>query len=176
MIAMQTITLAGGCFWCIEAIFQLVRGVEKVVSGYAGGGDLQPIYEGLHDGRFDHAEAVQVTFDESQISLDTLLDIFFFVHDPTTLNRQGNDVGRQYRSAVYYSDESQRQAADLAKKRAEQTWSKPVVTEITELDRFFEAEDHHQDYYNQNRSNPYCQIIVDPKIAKFRKNYAKYLM
>ena len=167
---MKTIVLGGECFWCIEAVYQRVKGVEKVVSGYAGGDKDDPTY---HD-HADHAEVIQVTYDPKVIPLDTILDMFFYTHDPTTKDRQGNDVGTQYRSIALVS-EDEVEAVKAAMKRAESLWDDPLLTEIKVLDKFYEAEDYHQDYYNQNKEADYCQVIINPKIAKFEKKFADYL-
>ncbi len=168
---MKSIVLGGGCFWCIEAIYQQVRGVEEVVSGYAGGSLDNPTYEN----HGNHAEVVQLSYDENKITLDTILEIFFYVHDPTTLNRQGNDVGTQYRSIIL-CDESEVELAEKARERAGELWDDPIVTEIQVLDKFFVAEDYHQDYFNQNQNSGYCQVIINPKIAKFQSKFSEYLV
>lgn len=166
---MKTIVLGGGCFWCVEAVFQRVKGVEQVRSGYAGGSTPNPEY---YD-HADHAEVIEVTYDESTVSLEQLLDVFFHVHNPTTVNRQGNDVGTQYRSIVLYGTDDERDTAKTAVEAAQADWDDPIVTEIKKLSEFTEAEDYHQDYYNQNRgSNPYCQVVIDPKLEKFHKRFA----
>jgi methionine-S-sulfoxide reductase len=167
---MKSIVLGGGCFWCIEAIYQQVRGVTSVVSGYAGGDLDNPTY--LNHGT--HAEVVQLTYDEKIIQLETILDIFFYVHDPTTLNRQGNDVGTQYRSIILCSDD-ELSIAETAKTLAQKLWDDPIVTEIKILDVFHEAEDYHHDYFNQNQNNPYCQVVINPKLSKFQSKFG-YLL
>jgi peptide-methionine (S)-S-oxide reductase len=169
----QTATLAGGCFWCLEAVFNDLRGVEKVVSGYSGGHVDQPSYRQVCSGMTGHAEVVQITFDPQVISYRELLQVFFSIHDPTTLNRQGADVGTQYRSAIFYHDESQRQAAEqtIAEVANSGLWKDPIVTELAPLGEFFPAEPYHQDYYVNNQLQPYCQIVIAPKVAKFRKHY-----
>ena len=167
---MKTIVLGGGCFWCIEAIYQQVKGVEKVVSGYAGGDKTDPTYES----HGTHAEAVQITYDESAITLETLLEIFFSVHDPTTKDRQGHDIGPQYRSIILCS-EDELSVAEAAKEKAQANWDKPITTEIKVLDTFYPAEDYHQDYYNNNQQAPYCEVVINPKLAKFREKFAKLL-
>lgn len=166
-------TFAGGCFWCTEAVFQRLRGVEKVMPGYTGGAVVNPSYHDVTTGTTGHAEAVQITFDPAVISYEQLLDVFFATHDPTTLNRQGYDVGAQYRSAVFYHDEAQKQAAENAIEHvnASGKYSDKVVTEVTRFDLFYEAEDYHQDFYNQNRTFPYCNVIIDPKVEKLYKDY-----
>lgn len=169
----EVATLAGGCFWCLEAVYEQVSGVLRVESGYAGGGVPNPTYEQVSTGRTGHAEVVQVTFDPQVVALEDLLAIFFTIHDPTTLNRQGADVGTQYRSAIFYHDEKQRSAAESMIERieAEGIWSDPIVTEVAPLEAFYKAEDYHQEYYRRNRGQPYCQIVIAPKVAKFRKEH-----
>lgn len=170
----QLATLGGGCFWCLEAVYQELQGVEKVVSGYAGGSVRNPSYREVCNGRTGHAEVVQLTFDPEQISFREILEVFFTIHDPTTLNRQGADVGTQYRSAIFYHNEEQRRIAEktIAEFNAAGIWPDPIVTEVTPLDVFYEAEDYHQDYYRQNPSQPYCNIVISPKVAKFRQKFA----
>ena len=170
-------TLAGGCFWCLEAVYVELRGVEKVVSGYSGGHVKNPTYREVCNGTTGHAEVVQVTFDPAVVSFRDILRIFFTIHDPTTLNRQGNDVGTQYRSAIFYHDETQKQVAvevidELTRQRV---WPNPIVTEVAPLEKFYPAEDYHQDYFANNPMQPYCQVIVAPKVAKFRKQYFQQL-
>ena len=170
---LQTATLAGGCFWCLEAVFEQLKGVEKIVSGYSGGSITQPSYQQVCSGTTGHAEAVQITFDPTQITYRDLLDVFFTIHDPTTLNRQGADVGTQYRSAIFYHDDEQRKIAlrvmqDLA---LSGVWDKPIVTELTQYTEFYPAEKYHQEYYRRNSYQPYCQVVIAPKVAKFRKQY-----
>lgn len=166
-------TLAGGCFWCTEAIFKKLKGVEEVVSGYSGGDVDNPSYEQVSSGTTNHAEAIQITYDPKLISYEKLLEIFFKLHDPTTLNRQGNDVGTQYRSAIFYHDENQKEIAQKMKKHIDESgmYSDPVVTKIEPFKNFFKAEDYHQDYYQRNSSQPYCQIIIDPKIQKLYRDF-----
>jgi peptide-methionine (S)-S-oxide reductase len=168
---METATLAGGCFWCLEAVFGLLKGVKRVVSGYAGGRVPNPSYKAVCAGTTGHAEAVQITFDPAQISYRDLLDVFFTTHDPTTLNRQGADVGTQYRSAVFYHSPAQRATAEavMADLAASKLWPNPLVTELAPADPFFAAEDYHQDYYANNAEQGYCRIVIAPKIAKARK-------
>lgn len=172
---MSSIVLGGGCFWCLEAVFQRVRGVTKVTSGYSGGHVDQPDYKSVCREETGHAEVVRVEFDESIISLDELLEIFFTVHDPTTLNRQGNDVGTQYRSAIYYELESQRETIEQSVAKSQKSLSDPIVTEIKQLDKFWPAEDYHFDYYNNNSSQPYCQIVVGSKLAKLQQHFVDYV-
>lgn len=174
---LERATLAGGCFWCIEAIFQEVKGVHRVVSGYAGGTVENPTYEQVCMGRTGHAEVVQVAFDPQVLSFEDVLYIFWRTHDPTTLNRQGPDVGTQYRSAIFYHDEQQRAIAEKSKQDTEAAgvWPGPIVTEIVPLGQFYEAEGYHQDFYRQNPQQPYCFTIIDPKMRKFRKEFADTL-
>lgn len=166
-------TFGGGCFWCIEAVFEQLRGVKKVESGYAGGDAPNPTYEEVCSGRTGHAEVVQVTFDPAEISFRDLLDVFFTLHDPTTKNRQGADVGTQYRSIVLYHDEDQRQTAEDVIRDFEQAgvWDDPFVTEIEPLSEFYPAEAHHQEYYRNNAWQPYCQAVIAPKVAKLRQKF-----
>lgn len=171
---MTTYTLAGGCFWCLDAVYRRLKGVTSVVSGYSGGDITNPTYEQVSTGSTGHAEAVQITFDESVIPADVILDIFFLIHDPTTLNRQGNDVGTQYRSAMLYTDKSQRTAFESALGRAKEHWGDNIVTDIQPLVVFYPAEDYHQDYFNNNPGNGYCSIVIAPKIVKARSAYAKW--
>ena len=171
------ITLAGGCFWCLEAVFDDLQGVLDVVSGYAGGQVPNPTYEEVCTGETGHAEVVQVTFDPEQISLRELLEIFFTIHDPTTLNRQGADVGTQYRSAVFYHSAEQKAIAEqvIAELNAAGIWPKPIVTEITPLVDFYPAEEYHQEYFRRNPYQGYCRAVIAPKVAKFRQKYLKRL-
>ncbi len=173
----EVATLGAGCFWCSEAIFQRLEGVVKVESGYSGGTVKNPTYEEVCTGRTGHAEVIQVTFDPKIISFKELLDVFWKTHDPTTLNRQGNDRGTQYRSAVFYHSEEQKKIAEEYKKELEaaKVWDDPIVTEITRFDAFYKAENYHQDYYNQNSYQPYCMVIINPKLNKFRKEFSKRL-
>lgn len=169
----ETATLGGGCFWCIEAVFQRLDGVIKVESGYSGGSVAHPKYKDVCAGTTGHAEVTQITFDPSVVSFEDILQVFFASHDPTTLNRQGNDVGTQYRSAIFtHSDEQARVAkAYIAQLTSAKTWADPVVTEVTPFKEFYVAEDYHQDYYNQNGSQPYCSFVVRPKVEKFLKMF-----
>ena len=161
-------TFAGGCFWCIEAIFLKLEGVEKVVSGYTGGNIKNPAYREICTGRTGHAEAIQITFNDNKISFSELLEVFFATHDPTTLNRQGNDVGTQYRSAIFYSDENQKNTAEefLRLLEKETIFKDPIVTEITALGIFYLAEEDHKNYYNLNKEQPYCHFVIQPKLKK----------
>jgi peptide-methionine (S)-S-oxide reductase len=173
----STATFGGGCFWCLEAVFDQLRGVEKVVSGYAGGSVPDPTYESVCGGDTGHAEVVQVTFDPAVISYRELLNVFFAVHNPTTLNRQGNDVGPQYRSAIFYHTPEQKAAAEavIADLTADKVWPEPILTEVVPLTRFYPAEDYHQNYYRSNPAQPYCALVVGPKVAKARKAFADRL-
>jgi peptide-methionine (S)-S-oxide reductase len=170
----DTATLAGGCFWCTEAIFQRLKGVTSVTSGYAASKVENPSYEQVCSGKTGAAEAIQITFDPSIISYSTLLEIFWRTHDPTTLNRQGNDVGTQYRSAVFFHNDEQKRLALAAKEALERSGSykNPVVTEIAPFSNFYAAEAYHRDYYDRNRTQPYCMLVVDPKVRKLLKEYS----
>jgi len=173
MAQLETITLASGCFWCTEAIFQRLKGVKAVTSGYAASKVANPSYEAVCTGKTGAAEAIQVTYDPDVISLETLLDVFWHLHDPTTLNRQGNDIGTQYRSGIFYHTDEQKQVALASKEALEKsgTYKRPIVTEITAFSNFYPAEDYHQEYYDRNRSQPYCAFVIDPKIKKLLKEY-----
>ena len=171
----ETATLAGGCFWCLEAVFEQLQGVEKVESGYAGGSVPQPTYEQVCTGRTGHAEVVQVTFDPQAISYADLLRVFFAIHDPTTLNRQGADVGTQYRSAIFHHTPEQKQSAETVRDEVAAIYDRPIVTEIVPFRTFFRAEDYHQEYFRNNPNQPYCAAVVAPKVAKFRKQYFEKL-
>jgi peptide-methionine (S)-S-oxide reductase len=170
-------TLGGGCFWCLEAVYQELQGVHKVVSGYAGGTVETPTYEQVCMGRTGHAEVVQITFDPRVIRYEDLLEVFWHIHDPTTLNRQGADVGIQYRSVILYHDEAQRAIAEKSKQEADAShlWPNPIVTEIAPLTEFYEAERYHQDFYRSNPAQPYCFVVIDPKLRKLRKEFAAKL-
>jgi peptide-methionine (S)-S-oxide reductase len=174
---LQTATLAGGCFWCLEAVFDELRGVESVESGYAGGGTGNPTYREVCSGTTGHAEVVQVKFDANLLSYRDLLNVFFAIHDPTTLNRQGADTGTQYRSAIFHHNDEQKQIAEETIKdlNSQQIWDRFIVTEVTAFDKFYMAEDYHQEYYAKNSSQPYCQAVVAPKVAKFRKHFLEML-
>ena len=173
----ETATFGGGCFWCLDAVFRDLRGVEKVESGYAGGHVSSPTYEQVCTGGTGHAEVVQVTFDPEQVSFDDLLGVFFSIHDPTQLHRQGADVGPQYRSAVFCHTPEQKAAAEafLARLESEEMWDDPIVTEVAPLAEFFPAEEYHQDYFRRNPNQGYCQVVVAPKVSKFRAKYAERL-
>jgi peptide-methionine (S)-S-oxide reductase len=170
-------TLGGGCFWCTEAVFDALRGVERVEPGYAGGTTADPSYEQVCTGRTGHAEVVQVTFDPKLLSFHDLLSIFFTVHDPTTLNRQGADVGTQYRSVILYHDATQKAVAEqvIAEVEREKVWKKKLVTELVPFTVFYPAEEYHRDYFRRNPSGGYCQMVIAPKVAKFRSKYADRL-
>ncbi len=174
---LEQATLAGGCFWCLEAVFLELRGVEKVESGYAGGTVPNPTYEQVCTGRTGHAEVVQVRFDPSVIGYRELLEIFFTIHDPTTLNRQGADVGTQYRSAVFVHDAAQRTTAEavMAELVAENVWDAPIVTQVVPLEAFYPAEEYHRDYYRRNPGQGYCRAVIAPKVAKLRKIFFEKL-
>ncbi|MDT0607438.1 peptide-methionine (S)-S-oxide reductase MsrA [Croceitalea rosinachiae] len=168
---------ANGCFWCTEAIFQRLKGVSEVVSGYTGGAIKNPAYREICTGRTGHAEAIKITFNAQEISFEELLEVFFATHDPTTLNRQGNDVGTQYRSEIFYTNVRQKKAAEdfIVFLEKEQVFKSPIVTAISKEKLFYDAEKDHQNFYNENRAQPYCQFIIDPKINKIKKYYANKL-
>jgi peptide-methionine (S)-S-oxide reductase len=170
-------TLAGGCFWCLEAVYEQLKGVEKSVSGYAGGANPNPTYDEVCSGSTGHAEVVQLTYDPTQVSYQDLLNVFFTIHDPTTLNRQGADVGSQYRSAIFYHTPEQKTIAEdlISELEAQKLWSNPIVTEVVPLDTFYPAEDYHQGYYRNHPYQGYCQMVIAPKVAKFRKHYLEQL-
>jgi len=172
---MLTYVLAGGCFWCLDAAYRVLDGVSSVVSGYTGGSTPNPNYEQICTGTTGHAEAVAVEFDPDVIPSDVILDAFFTMHDPRQLNRQGNDVGTQYRSAMFYTSEEQRILFEAARDRAEQTWGGGVVTEISPLGEFFDAEDYHQDFFAKNPGQGYCLAVAVPKVNKVRAGFASYL-
>jgi len=170
-------TLAGGCFWCIESAFNSVKGIEKAVSGYMGGESTAPTYESVCNGTTGHAEVVQLTFDPTVISYREILEIFFALHNPTQLNRQGNDVGTQYRSGIFFHNEAQQQAATaiIDEINQDNVWPDPVVTEVTAISQFYIGEDYHQDYFNNNPENQYCQAVISPKLAKFKQTFVDKL-
>ncbi len=174
---MEQATLAGGCFWCLEAAFLQLKGVERVESGYAGGHLPDPTYEQVCTGSTGHAEVVRVTFDPAVIAYRDLLQVFFTIHDPTTLNRQGADAGTQYRSAVFYDSPAQRATAEavIAELAASGTWKDPIVTEVAPLDVFYPAEAYHRDYYERNPNQGYCRVVIAPKVAKVRKEFFERL-
>ncbi len=171
--AKEIATLGGGCFWCLEAIFKELRGVEKVVSGYSGGNLPNPTYREVCTGNTGHAEAVQITFDPEIIKFREILEIFFTIHDPTTLNRQGADIGTQYRSVIFYHTLEQKEAAEkvIAELEANKLWDAPIVTEVVPFKAFYEAEEYHQEYFERNPEQPYCRVVIAPKVAKFRKQF-----
>jgi len=173
----ESLVLGGGCFWCLEAVYDQVRGVESAVSGYAGGEVPNPTYKQVTGGRTGHAEVVEITFDPSVVSRDTLLDVFFTIHDPTTLNRQGNDVGPQYRSIAFYANDAQKKSIDdaVARTAASGEWRGNLVTEVQPLKAFYAAEDYHQEYFELNGEQPYCSLVIAPKVAKFKKRFAAIL-
>lgn len=173
----KQIVVAGGCFWCTEAVFQRLKGVIKVVPGFAGGSIKNPAYREVVTGRTGHAECVQISYNEQEISLEVLLEVFFATHDPTTLNRQQNDVGTHYRSAIFYTSEQERKTIEkfIAALTAQQVFDDPIVTQVAPLEAFYTAEVTHHDYYNQNTSQPYCQYIIAPKIEKIKKFYKEKL-
>lgn len=174
---LQVATLAGGCFWCLEAVYDELVGVEDVVSGYAGGQVDNPNYQQVCTGTTGHAEVVQLKFDPDVISFRELLEVFFSIHDPTTLNRQGADVGTQYRSAIFYHNQEQKEIAEevIAQMEGEKVWSNPIVTEVTEMDTFYRAEDYHQEYFANNPNQGYCRAVINPKVSKFRKKFSERL-
>jgi peptide-methionine (S)-S-oxide reductase len=173
----QIATLAGGCFWCLEAIFIELKGVHKVESGYSGGSLVNPTYKQVCDQETGHAEVVQVTFDPQVITYSDLLNVFFSIHDPTTLDRQGADVGTQYRSAIFYHSREQEQVArqTITDIDLKNIWAAPIVTQIVPLEKFYKAENYHQDYFANNSNQPYCGIVIAPKVAKFRKQFIEKL-
>ena len=172
---LETITFGGGCFWCVDSVLDLLKGVETTTSGYAGGQTENPTYEEVCTGKTGHAEVVQLTYDPKIISYEQLMDVFFFLHDPTQLNRQGNDIGTQYRSVIFYKDEAERDAAlaELKKSEATGKYSGKYVTEFTKLEKFYPAEQYNQGYYEINPNQPYCSAVVGPKIAKFKKHFGE---
>lgn len=174
----QKATLGGGCFWCLEAVYQELRGIESVVSGYAGGNIANPTYEQVSSARTGHAEVVQLTFNPEEISFREILEVFFTIHDPTTRNRQGNDVGPQYRSAIFYHDEAQKATAQeiIGEFEAQNLWANPIVTEVAPLQAFYAAEAYHQNYFRNHPQAGYCRVVIEPKVAKFRKKFVEKLM
>ena len=171
--AKEIITLAGGCFWCLEAVFDELKGVESVESGYMGGASEDPTYEQVCSGKTGHAEVVQITFDPAEVSVKEILEVFFVIHDPTTLNRQGSDSGTQYRSAIFYHSPAQKSQAEqmINNLNAAQIWNSPIVTKVVPAQNFYRAEDYHQEYFLRNPTQPYCMFIVAPKVAKLRKQF-----
>jgi len=174
---METATLGAGCFWCVEAVFDDLQGVEDVVSGYSGGNKDNPTYQDVCAGTTGHAEVIQIKFDPEAIAFADILRVFFAVHDPTQLNRQGNDIGTSYRSAIFYHDDEQRNTADAVIKEItdDGLYDKPIVTEVTALDKFWPAENYHQEYFTNNPNQPYCAAVVAPKVAKFRQKFVSRL-
>jgi len=170
---LQQITFGGGCFWCVESCFNMLDGVDSAISGYSGGNIKNPTYEEVSTGNTGHAEVVQISYDPKIISYEQLLDVFFFLHDPTQLNRQGNDVGTQYRSVIYYQNDTEKQKAEEAITKIDQSkkYQNKVVTELTKFEKFWPAEAYHQGYYNANPNQPYCSAVVGPKIQKFKKHF-----
>lgn len=175
MDKLESVVFGGGCFWCIEGAFDMLKGVESAESGYAGGHTKNPTYKEVCEGTTGHAEVVKITYDPNVISYDQLMEVFFFLHDPTQLNRQGNDVGTQYRSAIFYQSPEEKNNAEKALKLSEESglWNGKYVTEITPLDTFWKAEEYHQGYYEANPNQPYCSAVVGPKIAKFKKHFSE---
>lgn len=173
----ETATLAGGCFWCLEAVYDQLKGVQEVESGYAGGTVKNPTYEQVCTGRTGHAEVVQITYDPSVVSFKDLLDVFFTIHDPTTLNRQGNDTGTQYRSAIFYHTPEQKAIAEqvIADLGKGHLWNNPIVTQVAPLTEYYPAEAYHQEYFVNHGNQPYCRVVIEPKVAKFRKHYLEQL-
>jgi peptide-methionine (S)-S-oxide reductase len=170
-MAKEIATLAGGCFWCLEAVYDQLKGVTDVVSGYSGGHVPNPTYQQICNKNTGHAEVIQIEYDTDVVSFGDLLDIFFTIHDPTTLNRQGNDVGPQYRSAIFYHNDEQKRVAESKIRDFSTVWQSPIVTEVTSFDTFYAAENYHQEYFANNPYQPYCQVVVAPKVAKFRKKF-----
>lgn len=170
---MEKATLAGGCFWCTEAVFKRLKGVESVVPGYSGGEQENPSYEQVGSGTTGHAETIQITFDPNIIPYEKLLEIFFAFHDPTSLNKQGADIGTQYRSAIFYHNQEQKQTAENKIAEIAPNYKDPIVTEIVPLKNFYKAENYHENYYDSNKSQPYCQVVIDPKIKKLLEHYKK---
>lgn len=174
-MAIETATLGGGCFWCTEAVYQQLKGIEAVESGYTGGQVANPSYEQICEGTTGHAEVVRLSFDPSVISYREILEIFFTIHDPTTLNRQGNDVGTQYRSVIYYHSPEQQDTAKHVIAEMANVWDAPIVTELSPVETYYKAEDYHQNYFQQNPMQGYCAFIVAPKVAKIRKMFTEKL-
>ncbi|MHA1902905.1 MAG: peptide-methionine (S)-S-oxide reductase MsrA [Candidatus Thorarchaeota archaeon] len=171
---MEIATFGAGCFWCVEAVFQQIRGVDSVVSGYAGGHVKNPTYEQVTSGNTDHAEVCQIRFEPETISYEDLVEVFFETHDPTTLNRQGNDIGTQYRSVIFYHNEAQKERAEKIKVKYDKNgfWKNPIVTEVVPFIEFFQAEDYHQNYYRNNPDQAYCRLVISPKLKKFEKVFS----
>ena len=176
-MTIEKVTLGCGCFWCFEAVFQRLQGVEEVLPGYSGGSINNPSYEQVCTGTTDHAEVLQIQFDSDLLSFRTLLQVFFSIHNPTTLNRQGADVGTQYRSVIFYHNNEQKSVAEklISELNDTQQWNQPIVTEVTPVDIFYEAEEYHQNYYNSHTTQPYCQAVISPKLTKLFKEYSNLL-
>ncbi|MBF4517548.1 peptide-methionine (S)-S-oxide reductase MsrA [Flavobacterium sp. ANB] len=174
---LETITLGGGCYWCVEAVYENLNGVKSVVSGFSGGKVADPTYEEVCTGKTGHAEVVQITYDKTVTDINEIFQVFFTVHDPTTLNRQGADVGTQYRSVIFYKNEEQKKAAQsiIAELNKAKVYDSPIVTKVEPFTKFYEAEDYHQDYYANNKSQPYCKMVIQPKIEKFEKVFKSKL-
>lgn len=173
----ESIVLGGGCFWCLEAVYQRVKGVSDVSNGYAGGDDKNPSYESVCSGTTGHAEVIKIEFDSDIVNLKTILKIFWVIHDPTTLNQQGADIGTQYRSVIFYETDEQKEAAKASlNKDAKSVWSKTIVTQILPLDTFYPAEKYHQNYFNNHPEAAYCQIVINPKVSKFKKTFSDYFV
>lgn len=171
----KSIVLGGGCFWCVEAVFDGVKGVKNVVSGYSGGQIKNPSYKEVSRSKTNHAEVCKISYDDKTITLENILEIFFLSHDPTTLNRQGNDIGKHYRSIIFYkNDEEKKKIVDFTKKMNEDFFNNKIVTEIKQFETFYKAEEYHQDYYKLNESQPYCKFVISPKVNKARKQLSKY--
>ena len=175
---LEVATIGGGCFWCIEAVFKPLQGIKSLVSGYAGGAIPNPTYRQVCNGDTGHAEVVQISFDPSEITFKEMIEIFLVMHDPTTLNRQGGDIGTQYRSTIMYHDDAQKQVAEevISAFTSDKVYDDPIVTEVVALNIFYPAEEYHQDYYANNSSQPYCAAVIAPKVAKLRKKYAERLV
>jgi peptide-methionine (S)-S-oxide reductase len=172
----ESIVLGGGCFWCLDAIYQRIKGVTRVTSGYAGGETNNPNYSEVCSGRTRHAEVIKIDFDSNSVALATILDVFWAMHDPTTLNQQGSDVGTQYRSIILHNSSEQKiEIEKSTENTAKKLWNKPIITEVTPLEEFWPAEEHHQDYFNKNPEQGYCQIIINPKLAKFKQKFSKII-
>lgn len=172
---MESIVIGGGCFWCLDALYRSVKGVNAVVSGYAGGTEADPTYESVSSGKTGHAEVIHISYDPSQITLSTILEVFWSTHDPTTLNRQGADIGTQYRSIVLYAEAKQKELVEATMTKMQQYWENPILTEIVKLEIFYEAEPYHQNYFKNNPDAAYCQLVINPKIAKFKQQFAGLL-
>lgn len=171
----ETATLGGGCFWCLEAVYKRINGVEKVVNGYSGGESENPSYKEVCSGQSGHAEVVQITYDADRVSFDDLLDVFWVIHDPTSLNKQGADMGTQYRSVIFYHDDDQKETAQKAIAALNGEADHPVVTELSPLDTFYPAEEYHQDYFDTNPYEGYCMVVIDPKVEKFKEKFKSLL-